>query len=147
MQDEQIFAVNSKDDGITGSNNTQFYGIRSGLPNSLERFVDWQQDIKRRGEIKEQRYLKKERTVGKQTYEIGETVRLQNIKSKKWDIFGVIKEIRTADDNTILSCDIDIDGMITSRHRKYMSKVRNSDEETEEENRAGASQVTDGTAQ
>ena len=124
--------MNSKEDGITGSNNTRFYGrgIRSGIPNSFERFVDWQQDIKRRGEIKEQHYLKKERTVGKQTYEIGETVRLQNIKSKKWDIFGVVKGIRTADDDTILSYDIDIDGMITSRHRKYMSKIRNFDEVT-----------------
>ena len=54
-----------------------------------ERFVDWQQDIKRRDEIKEQRFLRKERTVGKYTYEIGETVRLQNIKSKKWDVFAV----------------------------------------------------------
>ena len=141
--------MNSKEDGITGSNNTRFYGrgIRSGIPNSFERFVDWQQDIKRRGEIKEQHYLKKERTVGKQTYEIGETVRLQNIKSKKWDIFGVVKGIRTADDDTILSYDIDIDGMITSRHRKYMSKIRNFDEVTEEENRAGASRATDDTAQ
>ena len=92
--------------------------------------------------------MKKERTVGKHTYEIGETVRLQNIKSKKWDIFGVVKGIRTADDDvTILSYDIDIDGAITSRHRKYMSKVRNSNEETEEENRAGASQATDDATQ
>ena len=149
MLDEQIFAVNSKDDGVTGSNNTRFYGrgIRSGLPNSFERFVDWQQDIKRRGEIKERHYLKKERTVGKHTYEIGETVCLQNIKSKKWDIFGVVKGIRTADDDTILSYDIGIDGMITSWHRKYMSKVRNSDEETEEENRAEASRAMDDAAQ
>ena len=28
--------------------------------------------------------MKKERTVGKLTYEIGESVRLQNIKTKKW---------------------------------------------------------------
>ena len=109
--------------------------------------MDWQQDIKRRGEIKERRYLKKERTVRKQTYEIGESVRLQNIKTKKWNIFGVVTGIRTSDDGTILSYDIDIDGMITSRHRKYMSKVRNSDEETEEENKAGASRATDDTAQ
>ena len=62
MLDEQIFAVNSKDDGITGSNNTRFYGrgVRSGLPNSFERFVDWQKDIKRRGEIEERWYLKKD---------------------------------------------------------------------------------------
>ena len=90
--------------------------------------------------------MKKELTVGKRIYKIGEIFLLQNIKTKRWDTIGVVKGIRTADDDTILSYDIDIDGMITSRHRKYMSKVRNSDEETEEENRAGASQVTDGTA-
>ena len=99
-----------------GSNNTRFYGrgVRSGLPNSWERFVDWQRDIQRCGEIKEKHYLKKECTVGKQTYNIGETVRLQNIKPKKWDTFGDVKGIWTADDNTILSYDIDIDMTITS---------------------------------
>ena len=109
----------------------------------MERFVDWQRDIQRRGEIKEQRYLKKERTVGKHTYEIGETVRLQNIKTKRCDTTGVAKGIRTADDNTTLSYDIDFDGTITSRYMKYISKIRNSDDVREEENRAGASQVTD----
>ena len=52
---------------------------------------------------------------------------------------GVVKGIRTADDGTILSYDIDIDRTITSRHRKYMCKIRNSNEATEvteEENRA-----------
>ena len=149
MLSEQIFAVNSKYDGETGSNNTRFYGrgIRSGLPNSWEHFVDWQWDIQRRGEIKEQWYLKKDHTVGKHTYEIGETVRLQNTKTKRWDTIGVVKGIRTADDDTILSYDIDIDGIITSQHRKYMSKTRNSDEVTEEENRAGASRATDDAAQ
>ena len=54
MLDEQIFAVNAKDDGVTGSNNTCFYGrgVRSGLPNSLDRFIDWKQEIEKRGEIK-----------------------------------------------------------------------------------------------
>ena len=134
---------------MTGSNNSRFYerGIRSGLPNSLDRFVDWKQDIEKRGEIKERRYLKKERTVGKLTYEIGESVRLQNIKTKKWNIFGVVTGIRTSDDGTILSYEIDIDGTTTTRHRKYMSKLRNSDDETEEENNAGAGQATDDTAQ
>ena len=91
--------------------------------------------------------MKKERTVGKQTYEIGESIRLQNIKTKKWNIFGVVTGIRTSDDGIILSYEIDIDGTTTTRHRKYMSKLRNSDEETEEENNAGAGQATDDAAQ
>ena len=76
--------------------------------------------------------------MGKETYSEGETVGLQNIKTKKWDTFGVVKGIRTADYNRILSYDIDINGTITSRHRKYMCKTKNSNEATEEENRAGA---------
>ena len=97
--------------------------------------------------IKEKRFLKKERTVGKETYNIGETVHLQNIKTKKWDTFGVVKGIQTAENNTILSYDIDIDGTITSRHRKYMCKTKNSDEVTEEENRASAGAATDNSTQ
>ena len=149
LLNEQIFAVNSREDGETGSNNTRFYGrgVRTGLPNSWERFVDWQEDIKRRGELKEKRVRMKERTVGKEIYSVGETVRLQNIKTKKWDVFGVVTGIRTADDNTILSYDINIDGNITSRHRRYMCKIKNSNVATEEENSAGADQATGSTAQ
>ena len=98
----------------------------------------------------EKRVMMKERTVGKETYSVGETVRLQclqNIKTKKWDILGVVTGIRTADDNTILSYDIDIDGTITSRHQKYMCKTRNSDEATEEENRGGANTATGSSTQ
>ena len=61
---------------------------------------------------------KKERIVGKETYTEGKRVRLQDIKSKLWNIEGTVKGVRTADNGTILSYDIDIDG--TSRHRNYM---------------------------
>ena len=87
--------------------------------------------------------MKKERTVGKLTYKIGESVRLQDIKTKRWNRHGVVTGIRVADDGRILSYDIDIDGTTTTRHRKYMSKVPNSDVETEEENSAGAGQATE----
>ena len=38
LLNEQIFAVNSREDGETGSNNKRFYGrgVRTGLPNSWE---------------------------------------------------------------------------------------------------------------
>ena len=145
MLDEQVFAINAKEDGITGSNNSRFYGrgIRSGLPNSLDRFIDWRQGIKKRGELKEKRFLKKERTVGKLTYEIGESVRLQDIKTKRWNRHGVVTDIRVADDGRILSYDIEVDGTTTTRQRKYMSKVPNSNVETEGENSTGAGQETE----
>ena len=60
------------------------------------------------------------------TYKIGESVRLQDIETRCWDMYGVV-----------------IDGTTTTRHRKYMSKVPNSDVETEEENSAGAGQATE----
>ena len=85
--------------------------------------------------------------MGKEIYSVGETVRLQNIKTKKWDVFGVVTGIRTADDNTILSYDIDIDGNITSRHLRCMCKIKNSNVATEEENNAGANQATRSSAQ
>ena len=39
--------------------------------------------------------------MGKETYSEGEVVRLQDMKSKKWDTMGVVKGIRTADDSPI----------------------------------------------
>ena len=60
--------------------------------------------------------MHKERTEGKEIYTIGENVHVQDIKSKKWDTTGEIIRVRTSDDGTILSYDLDIDGNMTSRH-------------------------------
>ena len=93
---------------------------------------------------------KKERIVGKETYTEGKRVRLQDIKSKLWNIEGTVKGVRTADNGAILSYDIDIDGITTTRHRKYTCKIKNSDEATavtEEKNRAGAGAAADGSQQ
>ena len=64
---EHIYAVNYKEEGETGSATTRFLGRRTGtgLPNSWERFVDWRSQIEKRGELKEKRVKKKERSVGK----------------------------------------------------------------------------------
>ena len=48
-----------------------------------------------------------------------------------------------ADDGKILSYDIEVDGRETTRHRKYLSKIPNSNVETEDENIAGADQATE----
>ena len=53
-------------------------------------------------EKKEKRVKKKERIVGKESYDEGEKVRLQDIKSKLWKIKGVAKKVRTSDDGTIV---------------------------------------------
>ena len=55
----------------------------------------------------------------------------------------MVTGIRVADDGKILSYDIEVDGRETTRHRKYMSKIPNSNVETEDENTAGADQATE----
>ena len=61
-----------------------------------------------------------------------------------------MQRVRTADDGTILSYNIDIYGTIASRHKKSICKIRNSDEATAvtmEENRARASAAADSSQQ
>ena len=56
---------------------------------------------------KEKRVNKKERVVGrKETYEVGEKVKLQNIKTKLWDLDGEVIGIYMEQDGTIFSNDI-----------------------------------------
>ena len=83
-----------------------------------------------RGEIRQKRVEKKGRSVGKkETFEEGETVRLQDMKTKKWSHKGTIEQIRTAGDGRIVSYDIVTeDGVLTSRHRKYIQKVYRTDD-------------------
>ena len=96
---EHIYTINFKEEGETGSATTRFMGrgTRTGLPNSWEHFVDCQKQVHRRGELKERRVQKEERTVGKETYSEGERVRIQDIKSKLWNLEGIVKGVRTAD--------------------------------------------------
>ena len=52
-----------------------------------------------------------------------------------------MKKVRTADDGTIVSYDIDVNGVITTNNRKCVSKIKNVSDETDvsgEENRARA---------
>ena len=116
---EHIYAVNCREEGETGSTTTRFMGrgTRTGLDNSWERFVDWRSQVEKRGERKEQRVKKKKRAVGQVSYTEGERVRHQDIKSNLRNKEGVMKKVRTADDGTIVSYDIDVNGVITTRHR------------------------------
>jgi hypothetical protein len=127
---ELIFAINSRTQGEQGSALTRFLGrgVRGNLPNSLERDVTWQKQVAIRGEIRQKRVEKKGRTVGKkEVFSIGEKVKLQNLKTKQWNIDGKIMNVRTAADDTICSYDIETDGTMTSRHRKYIMKIHTSD--------------------
>ena len=70
-------------------------GTSSSLPNSWDRSMDWRLQIEKRGEEREKRVRKKERIVGKkEVYREGERVRLQDIKTKLWNMKGVVIRVR-----------------------------------------------------
>ena len=136
---EIVFAVNSREQQNQGSPITRFLGrgVRGALPNSLNRSSNWQEHIEARGEARQQRVTEKGRTVGKkEAYTPGERVKLQDIKTKKWDAYGTITEVRTTTDGTIASYGIETsNGHMTTRHRKYIQKISGvSNENTESRN-------------
>ena len=113
--------MNCKEDVDKGSAMTRFIerGTRSNLPNSLDRSVDSRQHIEMRGKEREKIVRKKERIEGKkETYKVGERVKLQDFKSKMRNTEGVVIGVRTANDGTFVSCEIDKEGCVTTRHRK-----------------------------
>ena len=68
--------------------------MRGNLPNNLDRNVKWKEQVEKRGEIRQKRVDKKGRSVGKkETFEVGELVKLQNLKTKQWDRDGKILSV------------------------------------------------------
>ena len=59
----------------------------------------------------------------KEIFEVGEFVKLQNPKTKQWDTDGKILNVRVSADDTICSYDIETNGNVTTRHRKYIMKL------------------------
>jgi hypothetical protein len=124
-----VFAINSRDQPRQGSAITRFLGrgVRGALPNSLDRSSNWGEKVRARGEIRQNHVDKKGRTVGKkEIFAIREPVKLQNLKTKKWNADGTIAQVRVSADGTIASYDIETsDGTMTTRHRRYIQKVQN----------------------
>ena len=101
-------------------------GTRDNLPNNWDRAVDWKKQIELRGEEQEKRIKKKERIEGKkEVFEEGERVLLQNVKTKKWDTEGIVQKVRIAEVGTISIYEIKIGDHLTTRHRRYMSNIKN----------------------
>ena len=97
---------------------------RTMIPNSLRRAIDWRKQIQLRGEQVEKRVQKRGRTEGKKSvFEEGEEVWVQCVKTGKWKEKGTIESIRTADDGTIKSYAVLINGVLTTRHRRFLAKV------------------------
>ena len=138
---EQLYALNCLEQGSAMS---RFMGraTRTMIPNSLRRVIDWHRQIQFRGEQVEKRVRKRGRTEGRKlTFEEGEEVWVQCIKSGKWKDKGVIDSVRTADDGTIKSYAVIIDGVKTTRHRRFLAKVKKP--HSGEENREGAASQAD----
>ena len=137
---EQLYALNCLEQGSAMS---RFMGraTRTVIPNFLRRVIDWRRQIQFRAEQVEKRVRKRGRTEGRKlTFEEGEEVWVQCIKSGKWKDKGVIDSVRTADDGTIKSYAVIIDGVKTTRHRRFLAKVKKP--HSGEENREGAASVT-----
>ena len=61
------------------------------------------------------------------------------MKNGKWDTKGMITEVRVADDGTVSIYDLMIGDLPTTRHRRYLAKVRNAREaDSREEDKEGA---------
>ena len=126
---EIMFLINAREQpGGVGSPSSRFLrrGVRTGIPNSLDRSVNWDRMIELRGMAHEKRVQKPGRC-SKESYTVGETVLVQNIKNKQWSNTGVITEVRLAHDGTIVSYGLDVQGHPTTRHRRYLRKIHQTD--------------------
>ena len=65
----------------------------------------------------------------KDEFEIGENVWVQNVKTKKWDKEGTITDVRIAYDGKIVSYDLKLNGADAIRHRRYLRKMVDSEDE------------------
>ena len=111
---ELLYCINAREQqGGACSPLSRFLGrgVRSSIPNSLDRSVNWQKlmDIR---EAQHEKRVSKPGRCSKETYEVGEQVLVQNIKNKKWDQKGVISEVRVAHDGRIVSYGCDVNGQV-----------------------------------
>ena len=89
------------------------HGVRSGIPNSLDRSINWKKLIDIRAAQHHKRVSKPGKS-SKEIYKVGEEVLVQNIKSKLWDQREIISEMRLAHDGRIVSYELEVNG-----HNKY----------------------------
>ena len=69
-------------------------------------------------------------------FEEGEEVWVQCVKTGKWKVKGIIESIRTADDGTIKSYVVLIDGVLTTRHGRFLAIVTKPHSREENSERA-----------
>ena len=108
--DELVFTINTNQQKANqGCALERFLGraINTTIPNSLAKKFGFEEAIQARPETRMKRLLKPEKGT-KLLFEVGELVRIQSPHTKEWDSTGVIEAIRTANDGTVLSYDINL---------------------------------------
>ena len=125
---ELIFQINSNiSSEMTGSANDRFLlrSVRnSNIPNSINNDLDPGKLINRRIQNHEKR-IHNENKTNKIIYEVGDRVRIQDVKTKLFDKYGTITKQRKTDEGSIVSYVIEKDnGRAAIRHRKFLRKLQ-----------------------
>ena len=121
---EVVFLINRNvnKDG-SGSPSEKFFRTRprSSLPNSLRREIDHRELQAKRHRNIERMSLKKG-CPNKSLFSVGDRVLIQDVaSSKKWDSEGIIKAVRTAEDNTTQSYIVKSDsGNALLRNKRWL---------------------------
>ena len=121
---ELVFCANAREqEEGQGSPISRFlgHGVRSNIPNSVNRNVDWNFLMSIRASQHEKRVNKPGKT-SKDTFDVDEAVWVQDCRTKKWDKEGIVTSVRTAHDGTIVSYNLLINGHEAIRHRRYLRK-------------------------
>ena len=118
-----VFAINQHQaqDG-SGSPSQRFFRrhIRTNLPMLIRKELKHEDLMQIRSE-KQQKAARKKGKMSADTFEEGDSVRIQNMANSRWDKSGTIKEVRTSDDGQGVSFLISLpNGRETIRHRSHL---------------------------
>merc|ERR1711954_136134 len=118
-----VFAINQHQaaDG-SGSPEQRFFKchVRSNLPMLMSKELR-HEDLMRIPSEKQLKLAKKQGRRSSDEFQEGDSVRIQNMKSGRWDKSGTIKEVRRSDDGQGVSFIISLpDGKETICHRSHL---------------------------
>ena len=116
-----------------GSPIARFLGrnVRGAIANSLDRHINWEKMMENRA-LQHQKRVDKKGRKPKETYEIGEVCFVQDMVTRQWSKRGTVISIRTAQDGTVVSYLLDINGFQTLHHRRYLRKLTLADDKNVE---------------
>ena len=120
---EMVFNINNHEQkGDAGSAAKRFFrrGVRTLLPNSIVREIDHRSLIKARHD-KQTRIAEEKGRSSKDTFEVGDSVLIQDQLTKRWILKGEISELRIADDGSTQSYQVRMnDGSLFLRNKRFI---------------------------